>query len=60
LYAHLPIVDACELIQQHEITKDANTCGLFTNCIAVRAGLYTRKKQHKQQHNVDAKLDGLH
>jgi hypothetical protein len=59
-YAQFPTVIVCELIQQHEIAKAANTCGVFVNCIATLAGLYTRKKQHKQEHNVDAKLDGLH
>jgi len=59
-YTHPPICATDELIQQHARHKASITCGLFVYCIATRAGLYTAKKQHRQLHIVDDRLNGRH
>jgi hypothetical protein len=56
LYAQLPIVMVCEHIEQHTHNNNNSKGGDFTGTIDI--GLYTKKKQHKQQHKVEAKLPG--
>jgi hypothetical protein len=46
----------CEHIAQHAHNNNNSKGGDFTGIID--KGLYTKKKQHKQQHKVEAKLPG--
>ena len=46
----------CDDIEQHTNNNNNSKGGVFTGTIDI--GLYTKKKQHKQQHKVEAKLVG--
>jgi hypothetical protein len=46
----------CEHIAQHAHNINNSKGGDFTGILDI--GLYTKKKQHKQQHKVEAKLVG--
>jgi hypothetical protein len=46
----------CEHIAQHAHANNNSKGGDFIGTLDI--GLYTKKKQHKQQHKVEAKLVG--